>query len=167
MELPQLVLRGLQFLFTLLITALVGNVIAEAFAGNASAINYAIFVAVFSWIVLLLGAAAAFVGALAIPVVMIALDAVAALLTFIAGVVLAAKLGVHSCSNPGYTSTNHLTNGSNDPAKRCRELQASTAFFWFLFATYAASTALQVKSGGTSSIRGGGIRRGGQSMSQV
>ena len=99
MELPQLVLRGLQFLFTLLITALVGNVIAEAFAGNASAINYAIFVAVFSWIVLLLGAAAAFIGALAIPVVMIALDAVATLLTFIAGVVLAAKLGVHSCSN--------------------------------------------------------------------
>jgi hypothetical protein len=98
-SLPQAVLRGSQFLWTLLITALIGNVIASAFAGNPSSINYAIFVAVFSWLVLFYGFAAAFVEGLAIPIVMIALDGLATLLTFIAGVVLAAKLGVHSCGN--------------------------------------------------------------------
>lgn len=99
MQLPQIILRGIQLFLTVLITALVGNVIAEAFAGNASAINYAIFVAAFSWIVLIFGGVAAFVTSLAIPVVLIAMDALATLFTFIAGVVLAARLGVHSCGN--------------------------------------------------------------------
>lgn len=74
-------------------------VIATAFAGNPPSINFAIFVAVFSWLVVLYGLVAAFVTSLAIPVVMMALDGIAILLTFIAGVVLAARLGVHSCSN--------------------------------------------------------------------
>lgn len=65
-----------------------------------------------------------------------------------------------------YTATNGLTNGSADRGKRCRELQASTAFFWFLFAAYAASLALTLIGGGASTVRGG-IRRGGPSMSQV
>jgi hypothetical protein len=95
----QVFLRGSQFLWTLLITALIGNVIAEAFAGNPSSINYAIFVAVFSWLVLLYGFAAAFVESLAIPIVLGAMDLLATLFTFIAGVVLAAKLHVHSCGN--------------------------------------------------------------------
>jgi hypothetical protein len=95
----QLFLRGSQFLWTLLITALIGNVIAEAFAGNPSSINYAIFVAVFSWLVLLYGFAAAFMEGLAIPIILGAMDVLAALFTFIAGVVLAAKLHVHSCGN--------------------------------------------------------------------
>jgi hypothetical protein len=98
MQVVQAILRVIQFILTLLITALIGNVIADAFAGNPSSINYAIFVAVFSWIVLFFGLAAAFVESLAVPVVLMALDALAAMFTFIAGVVLAAKLGVHSCS---------------------------------------------------------------------
>ena len=98
-SLAQSVLRGSQFLWTLLITALIGNVIASAFAGNPSSINYAIFVAVFSWLVLFYGFAAAFMEGLAIPIVMIGLDGLATLLTFIAGVVLAARLRVHSCGD--------------------------------------------------------------------
>lgn len=94
-----MILRGLEFLWTLLITALIGNVIDDAFSGNASSINYAMFVAVFSWIVLLFGLGAFFVNALNIPIVLVALDALAALFTFIAAVVLSAKLGVHSCHN--------------------------------------------------------------------
>jgi fucose 4-O-acetylase-like acetyltransferase len=93
----QVILRGSQFIWTLFITALIGNVIAEAFAGNPSSINYAIFVAVFSWISLLLGLVAAFMD-MENPI-LIGLDAFAAGFTFIAGVVLAAKLGVHSCGN--------------------------------------------------------------------
>jgi hypothetical protein len=93
----QLGLRASQFLWTLLITALVGNVIATAFAGNPSSINYAIFVAVFSWIVLLIGLAAAWMELS--DIIPIVLDALATIFTFVAGVVLAAKLGVHSCGN--------------------------------------------------------------------
>ncbi len=97
MHIGQLGLRTSQFLWTLLITALVGNVIAEAFAGNPSSINYAIFVAVFSWIVLLIGYFAAFQEMS--NIILVVLDALASMFTFIAGVVLAAKLHVHSCSN--------------------------------------------------------------------
>jgi hypothetical protein len=96
-QIAQLGLRASQFLWTLLITALVGNVIATAFAGNESSINYAIFVAVFSWLVLLFGFVAAWMDMS--NIILTALDALAAVFTFIAGVVLAAKLGVHSCGN--------------------------------------------------------------------
>jgi len=98
-SLVQIILRVSQFVWTILITSLVGNVIDDAFAGNPSSINYAIFVAVFSWIVLLYGMVAAFMESLAIPVVMMVMDGLATIFTFIAGVVLAAKLHVHSCGN--------------------------------------------------------------------
>jgi len=165
----QLFLRSSQFLWTLLITALIGNVIADAFAGNPSSINYAIFVAVFSWLVILYGLAAAFMETLANPIILGALDALAAIFTFIAGVVLAAKLNVHSCNNKSYLLSNSLTNGSHNPHKRCRELQASTAFFWFLFASYLGSLVMDfVNRGSSTSLRrGSGIRKGGPSMSQV
>merc|ERR1712093_483350 len=55
MQIPQLGLRAVQFVFIFLTLALVGNVIAEAFAGNLSKINYAIFVSVFDMIVILWG----------------------------------------------------------------------------------------------------------------
>jgi hypothetical protein len=169
MQSLQIIFRSLQFLWTLLTTALIGNVIASAFAGNPSSINYAIFVSVFSWIVLLYGLVAAFAEGLAVPVVLWAMDGLAAILTFIAGVVLAAKLGVHSCGNKGYLESNSLTNGSGDMSKRCHELQASTAFYWFLFAAYLGSliaTFMNRDSSGSFS-RHGGVRKGGPSMSQV
>jgi hypothetical protein len=165
---PQYLLRGSQFFWTLLCTALIGNVIANAVSGNPSGVNYAIFVCVLSWLVLLLGAAALFMESLAIPIVLIAGDALATMFTFIAAVVLAAKLGVHSCANATYTLHNNYTNGSFDREKRCRELQASDAFFWFLFASFAGSVVLDFfASRGSTSMRSGGIRRGGPSMSQV
>jgi len=91
-------LYALAFLWTLLITALLGNVIYDAYGGTPSQINYCMFVAVLSWIVLIIG----FVGSFSesIPViVLLATDALAILFTFIAAVVLSAKLGVHSCGN--------------------------------------------------------------------
>ncbi|RAL59437.1 hypothetical protein DID88_006811 [Monilinia fructigena] len=55
---------------------------------------------------------------------------------FIAGVTLAARLGAHSCSNSNYINHNDLAQAIT---KRCRELQAATAFFWFTFALFVAS----------------------------
>jgi hypothetical protein len=99
MQIIQAILRASEFFWTLLTTALVGNVIAEAFSGNPSSINYAIFTSVFSWIVLLYGIGALFIESLAIPMIMGTMDILATVFTFIAGVVLAAKLHVHSCNN--------------------------------------------------------------------
>jgi len=167
MQLIHAVLRFSQFLWTLLITALIGNVIADAFGGNPGAINYAMFVAVFCWLVLIYGFAASIMESLLIPIALLVLDALAVIFTFIAGVVLAAKLHVHSCGNMSYVTTNSLTAGSDNPSKRCHELQASTAFFWFLFASFVGSLVLVgLASRGSTSV-GGGMRRGGPSMSQV
>ncbi|KAH8599154.1 marvel domain-containing protein [Bisporella sp. PMI_857] len=164
MQIPLIALRGLQVVLLIIVTALVGNVIAEAFAGNPGAVNYAIFAAVWSWIVVIIGIVAA-VREVALPIALLAIDGLALLFNFIAGVVLAAKLGVHSCGNKSYVTSNSLTNGSHNPSKRCHELQAATAFFWFLFITFAATLALTALNSRGSV--GGGIRRGGPSMSQV
>jgi len=164
----QLGLRSWEFLWTLITMALIGNVIATAFAGNQSSINFAIFVTVLDMVVVLVGFGAAFMDLSSAGIFLAIGDLLAAIFTFVAGVVLAAKLGVHSCSNSSYTSTNSLTNGSHDMGKRCRELQASTAFFWFLLPAFAASAALAFMSSRGSSMGGrGGIRKGGPSMSQV
>jgi len=169
-SIPILALRGLQLLLVLLITALVGNVIHEAVGGNPSAINYSMFVAVFCWLTLIYTILAGVIDSVSIPMALMVMDGLAALFTFIAGVVLAADLGVHSCGNADYTRNNQLTSGSDDTFRRCHELQASCAFFWFLFATFLATVGLTAVSGGMSSGIGGGrggLRKGGPSMSQV
>lgn len=98
-SLAQASIRLFTFVWTLLALALLGNVIADAFSGNPSSVNYAMFTAVICMIVVLYGLAAAFIEALAMPIVLIIMDAIAMAFSFIAAVVLAAKLGVHSCSN--------------------------------------------------------------------
>lgn len=159
MEIAHLGLRALQFLWTLLITALISDVISDAFSGNPSSINYTIFVAVFSWFVLLFGLVASIVEAFNIPIILMIGDGLAALFSLIAGIVLAAKLNVHSCSNYGYTSTNSVTNGAYNQKKRCRELQASCAFFWFLWLAYMGTLAFSAMNRKSAAPRGG-VRKG-------
>ena len=57
----------------------------------------------------------------------------------------------------------------NNRAKRCHEAQAVTAFLWFGFVTYLGSAVFSgLSTGGTgTSLRSGGIRRGGPAMSSV
>ncbi|TVY78516.1 Non-classical export protein [Lachnellula suecica] len=167
-KLPQLGLRAWTFLWTLLAMALIGNVIASAFAGNPSVINYAIFVTLWAMLTVLVGFVAAFTESLIPAVLLLGMDALAVLFTLTVGIALAAELHAKSCGNNSYTSSNHLTNGSHNPHKRCQELQASTAFFWFMFAGFAGSVFfdfLGYRSGGGSSR--GGMRKGGPSMSTV
>ncbi|MCJ1307720.1 hypothetical protein MMC25_001368 [Agyrium rufum] len=164
-----LALRGLQFFWTLLILALTGNMIADAFAGNPSIVNYTIFVAIFSMLCLVYLIAVTFNDSFSgHPALPLALDLLNTLFFLIGGIALAAELGVHSCSNSGYLKSNGVVNGSNNRSKRCHEAQAVCAFLWFGFAAYAASTVFSGLSsrGGGTSFRGG-LRRGGPSMSQV
>lgn len=155
MALIQIALRGLQLLWIVLLTALIGNVIATAH-NNAlvsnSAVNFSMFVIVLSWLATLYGLATAIVESLAIPIVLLAADAVAVLFTFIDAIVLAAMLRVRNCGDEGGLE------------KKCRELQASTAFMWFLLATFVGTLALA----GLAFRRGGaGSVRSGPSMKQV
>jgi uncharacterized membrane protein len=158
MEFIQAILRLLQLLWLLLITALIGNVIASninASSSNESAINFTMFVAVLSWLAALYGLATAVIESLAIPVVMLALDGLATLFTVIDGIVLAAKLGARNCGGDiRNLGDGWLGYGSSDDVKRCREVQASTVFMWFLFATFVAALAFTLV----------GFRRSGTSV---
>jgi Membrane-associating domain len=80
--------------------ALVGNIIATAFAGNPSLINYDMFVAVFSMLSLIYLIATAFnEGFAGHPIIPVVLDLLNTLFFFCAAVAMAAELGTHSCSN--------------------------------------------------------------------
>jgi len=152
-----LALRGLQFFFTLLIMALVGNMIATAYHNNPSIVNYDLFVSVFAMLSLLYLIPTAFKEDFAFhPMIAVALDLINTLFFFCGAVATAAYLGAHSCGNSAYTHSNKVTNGSPDTSKRCHEAQASTAFLWFGFAAFAISTFFSF----LSSRGSGGISRG-------
>ncbi len=172
MEFGQVIVRGVQLLWLILLTALLGNVIASNINGHMSAINFALFATVISWLACIFGFAAAFVGSLSSGIfayIPLGLDGLSVLFTFIAAIVLPAKLHAVNCGGSltvQRRGVNWIGFGSNDDEKRCRELQASTAFLWFLFATLAASTALSAMA--SRRYGGGGSMAGsGPHMSQV
>ena len=114
-----------QFIFTIIILGLIGNMIAEAFAGNPSVVNFAMFTAVFGLLSLLYLTLASFTEKFIIhPILLVVVDALNSFFFFVAGVALAAELGVESCGNevcPSYftsyvlmTAPNvHVTNSIN------------------------------------------------------
>lgn len=157
MELIPLGLRILQLLWIIILTALLGNIIAtahnNALVSNA-AVNFSLFVTVLAWLATLYGLALAFVTSLAVPIVVLAVDAAVVLFSFISAVVLAALLRSRNCADED--------GGALE--KKCRELQASTAFMWFLFASFLGSLALAALAFRRG---GGGSTRTGPSMKQV
>lgn len=79
---------------------LIGNMIASAFAGNPSVVNYTMFVAVFAMLTLFYLIAICFKEEFTIhKFVPATLDLLNVLFLFCAAVALAAELGAHSCSN--------------------------------------------------------------------
>jgi hypothetical protein len=89
-----------QFIFVVIIMSLIGNVIAMAFAGNPSLINYDMFVAAFAMLslfyLILIAFNESFTGHPIFPVI---LDLLNVIFLFCAAVAMAAELHVHSCSN--------------------------------------------------------------------
>lgn len=162
------ILRGTALLWTLLITALIGNVMASnvnAASSATKAINWTMFVAAWSWVAALYGLAAAFFTALAIPIILLPLDIFAVLFTFIDAIVLAAKLKGVNCSNIAHEGHSWIGYGSHSNEKRCREIQASTAFMWFLWVTFCGCLFFTIR--GWRSGGGGGFRSSRPSMTQV
>ncbi|RJE22679.1 Non-classical export protein [Aspergillus sclerotialis] len=120
--------------------ALTGNIIAQAFAGNPATVNYAMFAAAFSIASLFYLAPASFkVDWSGHPIIMIVLDTLNAIWFLTSGIALAARLHCRDCSDKSYTLNNEITNGSHNPAKRCREAQAVVAFLFFTWAGYTVS----------------------------
>jgi hypothetical protein len=80
--------------------ALIGNMIADAFAGNPATVNYSIFVSVFSMVSLFYLVPASFnIDWAGHPIIMIVLDALNCVFFFCAAIALAARLHCHSCKN--------------------------------------------------------------------
>ena len=80
--------------------ALIGNMTAEAFAGNPGTVNSSIYTAVFTMFTLFYLIPASFNIDWALhPIIMIVLDALNCIFFFCAAIALAAKLECHSCSN--------------------------------------------------------------------
>jgi len=163
-------LRVWEFIWTLLVMAIVGNMIAEAFAGNPATVNYSMYCAAFSMFSLLYLVPASFNLDWAFhPIIMVVVDALNAVFFFCAGIALAAKLTCHSCSNHSYLIHNEITNGSNNMSKRCREAQATVAFLWFAWAGYMASFIVSVfmSRSSTVNLRGRSGSRRRPNMAQV
>lgn len=143
--------------------ALIGNMIA--ITSGPSVINYDMFVTVFAMLSLFYLIPASIKDSFTIhPMFPLILDILNTIFTLVAGIATPAYLHVHSCSNSDYVNSNTVTRGSS---QRCREAQASTAFFWFAFAAFAVSTVMSgLGTRGSSGPRAGGVRRG-PAMSQV
>jgi len=165
MKVVNVALRSLQLLITVIIMALVGNMIAMG--ASPAVVNYVMFCAVFAMLALFFLLPVAFNEAWGVHAALpTALEGLIVIFWFCAAVALAAELGVHSCSNRDYVTSNKVMRGASQETSACREAQAATAFLWFGWATFVgtlAMSAMGIKSGGGSS---GGIRRG-PAMAQV
>ncbi|KAI6809082.1 hypothetical protein KC332_g12013 [Hortaea werneckii] len=154
---------SLSFVWSLLVMALTGNFIASG--GSSAMINYDLFCSVFGMLCLFFLLPASIKEAWAMhPIIPLVLNILNTIFWFVGGVATAAYLNVHSCSNSDYYNSNNVAGGSE---KKCREAQASTAFLWFGFASFLASTVITgLNTRGGANTRAGGIRRG-PAMSQV
>ena len=166
----KMILRVAALLWSVLLTALIGNIIATNVNADTTAtvaINFAMFVVVLGWLTSIIGIVAFFTSVVAKPVVQVPFDGLTSLFSFIAGVVLAAKLQAVNCGNinekamPG----DWIAWGSHDDAKKCREIQAGAVFMWFLFVCVSASTFFTVKDA-RSDFRGS-LPSSRPSMSQL
>ena len=80
--------------------SLVGNMIATAFSGNPSIVNYDMFVSVFAMLSLFYLIPASINESFMIhPLLVVGLDVLNAIFYFCGGVAMASYLGVHSCGN--------------------------------------------------------------------
>lgn len=89
-----------QFIFTLLVLALIGNMIDASFSGNPATVNYSMYTSVFSMVTLIyLVPASVNIDWSGHPIIMIVLDILNAIFFLSCGIALAARLGCKSCTN--------------------------------------------------------------------
>nr|POF01334.1 non-classical export protein 2 like 1 [Quercus suber] len=100
MSIINLALRGFQFIWTLLVMALIGNMIADSNGHNASIVNYSLFVSIWGMLTLLYLIPASIKDSFQIhAMIPLVLDVLNVIFWFCGAVALAAELGAHSCGN--------------------------------------------------------------------
>ncbi|KAK7413527.1 hypothetical protein QQX98_007605 [Neonectria punicea] len=170
-NLVKMILRCVALLITLLLTAMIGNVIATNIDGVGSAtaaINFIMFVTVVSWIVCIVGIGAFFASVLANPMIQTPLDGAAVLFAFIGAIAVSAKLRMVDCGDIDDKKfpNDWIAWGSASDEKRCRELQASAVFTWFLLVCFSGSLFFTLKD--AREHLGGSFRAASRpSMSQL
>lgn len=169
-NLIKMILRGVALLFTIVLTGLVGNVIAtniDAPGSATAAVNFIMFVTIVSWIVSIVGLVGFFASTADNPKVQLPLDGIAVLFSAIGAIVLAGSLRAVDCGDiePKKMPSNWIAWGSASDETRCRKLQASTVFMWFLVACFCGSLTLTIRD---ARIKYGSIRSASRpSMSQI
>ncbi|KAF7547115.1 hypothetical protein G7Z17_g7969 [Cylindrodendrum hubeiense] len=167
----KMILRCVALLITVLLTAMIGNVIAtniDGYGSATAAINFVMFVTVVSWITCIVGIGSFFASILSNPMIQTPLDSAAVLFTFIAAIVVSAKLRMVDCGDIVDKKMPHewiAWGGPNDEG-RCRELQASAVFSWFLLTCFSGSLFFTLKD--AREHLGGSFRAASRpSMSQL
>lgn len=132
-------LRATNFVFLILILALIGSLIATQKSSN-SRVNFAIFTAIFGLVSdSFYGIFANFSSAFTWPVILFTWDFLNFIFTFSAATALAVGTRTHSCGNKEYLDSNGIAEGSSD---RCHKAQASTAFLYFSFFIFVVKLAM-------------------------
>ncbi|QKX62923.1 uncharacterized protein TRUGW13939_10091 [Talaromyces rugulosus] len=159
-----LALRGLEFVFTVILLGLVGALENNS-SDNPESVHFSMFTAAFSIVFLFYLIPATWSEGLSgHPIILIVIDALNAVFFFCAAITLSARTRGHSCGDHSFLNSNSIAKGSSS---RCHEAQAAAAFFWFGWASYMASLALSAvgaKSGANLRPRPAVQRPG---MSQV
>jgi len=156
-----LLVRVVQLLLAAIVLALSAVLIAQYGPGGSapSIIDYGAFCGGASLVIALVGVAACFIESLQ-GIITLALDGLATFFLLAGGIAFAATIKVGSCTDGLYLydhqntflpSDQKIENEEyfqgdaaalNDLEKRCRMVQADTAFLWFAFAASAAAVVL-------------------------
>ncbi|PHH55385.1 hypothetical protein CFIMG_007363RA00001 [Ceratocystis fimbriata CBS 114723] len=163
--------RCWQFVWTLITTALIGNVIACNINGSSAAtttLNYTMWTLSLCWVSMFYGLAASFFVSIAVPVILVGLDGLTTLFLFVDAIVVSARIRAVDCSRlvPSKLPHNYIAWGSHHDEKRCREIQASAVFLWFLFLSFVLTLTFAVIDMRRRGLKGAG-GAGGPSMTQV
>lgn len=136
LDLVQIVLRVLEFIFTTLVLSLSAALIAQNRRGGTPArVNYSIYSAIWSMLCLFYLIPATFFTKLHVRAVAVVLDILCTIFLVCAGIAMAASLGGRSC-NGYWVRYDGITQASS---KRCSEAQAMTVFEWFAAVCFLAS----------------------------
>ncbi|EJS43636.1 YGR131W [Saccharomyces arboricola H-6] len=96
---------------------------------NSSRVNFCMFTAAYGLLTdSFYGFLANFWSSLIHPVILLVLDFLNFVFTFVAATALAVGIRCHSCKNKTYLEDNKITQGSSS---RCHQSQAAVAFFYF------------------------------------
>lgn len=149
------IMRGTQLLMSLVIIALVGDIISNSYwnqvprgAGNPVEINFAMFIGVWGLVSEFIFFPLIFFADETEQAIYLAagLDGLNAIFCMSGGISLAAAMNIHSCLDSSYTSNNRITQGSPDQVRRCRDAQATTAFIWLNFILFGVSTVFSLRA---------------------